>query len=274
MILAALLAAHCSTVFGDYWHGDFVDSTTVVFSEDAILYSSPDLDSRIIMAVPICTAITVSGSAGEVLLPDGTPTYWYDVSFELPGISLEGYMPGTSLAMTSLELGSDTLFIFNVTGFNPDEYRYSASARIVESGSISEEITFRPVGGGFGQGPYSYCIRGTELDPSGLESVRNLIELSFIYEACGYPNKDILFVWTGDEFLMGPEASSQFEAGLYQYNETFITPADSSGVPGEVTVEVSSTTWDEDLGDYGETSRSSMVYSWNAQSFTLVDEGS
>jgi hypothetical protein len=66
MILVALLVAHCSTVLGDYWYGDFTDSSTVVFSEDAILYSSPDLDTPIIMTVPICTAVTVSGSAGEV----------------------------------------------------------------------------------------------------------------------------------------------------------------------------------------------------------------
>ncbi len=264
----AILIIQPSTVLGEYWHGDFVDNRTTVFSEDAVMYDAPDLDSSVMFLIPMGTDVEISGSAGEDIFAGGMPSYWYNVKCKLNDTEYSGYMPGLYLAMSNVELGTDTLFLFNVTGYDQEDDLFVASARIVVSGEITAEYLFQPVGSSFGQVPYRYCIRASELNAEGLDRIRNLIELSFIYGACGYVNRDILFAWTCYEFIMGPDANSQFEAGIYLFNETFVTPSDSSGVPDEVTVLTSLAEWDEEIDDYVETERSSTVYYWNGNQFT------
>ena len=262
-----ILLIQPSTASGDYWYGDFVDNRTTVFSEDAVMYSAPDVDSSVTVLIPIGTAIDISESAGDAIFADGMPSYWYNAKCTLNDTEYSGYMPGLYLAMSSLELGTDTLFLFNVTGYIQEYDSFTASARIVISGEIAAEQELPAVGNGFGQVPYRYCIRGTELSNEGLTGMRNLIELSFIYEACGYMNRDVLFAWTCSDFIMGPEADSQFEAGIYHVNGTFITPSDSSGIPDEVTVLTLVEEWDEGIENYIETERFFEVYRWNGSEF-------
>jgi hypothetical protein len=231
------------------------------------MYFKPDVDSSVLVLIPIGTDVAIGGSAGEDIFTGGTPTYWYNVMCTLNETEYSGYMPGLYLAMSSLELGTDTLFLFNVTGYDQEDDRFSASARIVISGEIAAEHVFQPVRSRFGQVPYGYCIRGIELSNAGLTGIRNLIELSFIYEACGYVNRDALFAWTCSDFIMGPEADSQFEAGIYHFNQTFITPSDSMGVSEEITVLTSVEKWDEEIEGYIETESYFEVYSWNGGGF-------
>lgn len=94
-----------------------------------------------------------------------------------------------------------------------------------------------------------------------------MIELSFIYEACGYENRDVLFAWTGTDLYMGPHASSMFEAGIFHYNETFVFPSDSGGVENEVRVTRIAEEWDEEIEGYVETERTTATYTWNGKVF-------
>ena len=76
----ALFTIIPSTVLGEYWHGDFVDNRTTVFSVDAVMYDAPDLDSSVMVLIPMGTNVEISGSAGEYLFADGMPSYWYNVT--------------------------------------------------------------------------------------------------------------------------------------------------------------------------------------------------
>ncbi len=273
VITAALVIMILTTpnARGDYWYGDFIDNTTHVFSSNAVLFTAPDLDSQAIMRIPIGSDVEITGSDGEDIFQNSMPSYWYEVTYEDDNAEYTGFMPGVYLAMTGIELGIDTLFLFNVIGYLQEEDRYIASARIIISGEITAEQEFQPVGGGFGHVPYAYCVRGTELNAEGLNSIRNLIELSFIYGACGYLNRDILVAWISDELIMGPKADSMFESGIFRFIETFIIPSDSSGIQDEVTVLTSISGWDEEIDNYTETENSSAVYHWNGNAFDFPD---
>ncbi|MBN2586733.1 MAG: hypothetical protein JXA64_05980 [Candidatus Fermentibacteraceae bacterium] len=255
----------------DYWHGDFTDDRTFVFSGNSPIYSSPDTGSEIVVETPAGTEVHISGSAGEALLDGGFMTYWYQVRAVLSGIEYSGYMPGSSLAMTAMQLGADTLFMFSVTGSDPD-YGFRSSARILSAGMVLDEVEFRPVDGGFGQVPYSYSVRSLPLDPEGLQDIRDLVELSFIYEACGFLNRDILFAWTGERLIMGPEADSQFEASEYRYIEDFIMPSDSGGSPGTVMVRTTISEWDEEIDDYVVKDSYSTDHGWTGAEFESEGE--
>ncbi|MCK4504891.1 MAG: hypothetical protein KAW14_04690 [Candidatus Aegiribacteria sp.] len=267
LIAVSFVLLASSAVYGDYWYGDFTDDRTVVFSNTALVFSYPDVDCPQAIRLPMGTELGITGSSGKDSLPDGMPFYWYEATFEYDGVECTGYIPGPDLAMTSLTLGGDTLFVFTVTGFNPEEYCFIAAARIISSDEILAEQVFRPVSAGSGQSPYSYCIRGMELQADGFTGIENLIELSFTYEACGYENRDVLFACTGTDLVMGPHASSQFEAGCYHFNETFVLPTDSGGADNEVTIEGILEEWDNDADDYVETQRTSVTYIWNGEVF-------
>ncbi len=267
LIAVSFVLFACSAVQGDYWYGDFTDDRTVVFSNTAVILSFPDIDCSQGVRLPMGTELDITGSSGKDSLPDGMPFYWYEATFEYSGDLCSGYIPGPDLAMTSLALGGDTLFVFSVNGFNSEEHCFIATARVISSDEILAEQVFRPVGAYFGQFPYDYCIRGMELQADGFTGIKNLIELSFIYEACGYENRDVLFAWTGTDLYMGPHASSQFEAGCYHFNETFILPSDSGGADNEVTIEVFVEEWDEVIEGYVGTERTTVTYIWNGEVF-------
>ena len=267
LITVSIVLIACSAVQADYWYGDFTDDRTVVFSNTAVILSFPDIDCSQGAVLPMGTELDITGSSGKDTLPDGMPFYWYEATFEYNGDLCSGYIRGPDLAMTSLALGGDTLFVFTVNGFDPEEQYFIATARIISSDAILAEQVFRPVGSGYEQSPYSYCISGTELPADGFTGIENLIELSFIYEACGYENRDVLFAWTGTDLYMGPHASSMFEAGCFHVNETFILPSDSGGVENEVRVTRIAEEWDEAIEGYVETEKTTATYTWNGEVF-------
>lgn len=266
MVVSFVLIA-CSAVQGDYWYGDFTDDRTVVFSNTAVILSYPDIDCSQGMRLAMGTELDIAGSSERDSLPDGMPFYWYEAIFEYNGYPCSGFIPGPDLAMTSLVLGGDTLFVFSVNGFNPEEQCFIATARIISSDEILAEQVFRPVGAYNGQFPYDYCIGGMELQADGFTGINNLIELSFIYGACGFVNRDVLFAWTGTDLIMGPDASSMSEAGCFHYNETFVLPSDSGGVENEIRVTGIAEDWDEDIEDYVERERTTETYTWNGEVF-------
>jgi len=267
ILTVALVSSSLCLLRADYWHGDFVDDSTLVFIQDANLYAAPDPDTTVLVELPAGTPVEVVGSSGEVTLAGGITTYWYQVTARLHDGGHTGFIPGTSLALTDLQLSRDTIFMFSVTGYDPSTAHFSSSARVVAGGSIIDDIVFRPVDGGFGAVPYSYSVRSLPMDAAGLQGVRELIELSFIYEACGFPNMDIAFAWTGKELVMGPRANSQFEAASYRFIETFVAPSDSGGVPDNIRIITNISEWNEDVGDYRVTESYSTDYLWTGDSF-------
>ncbi len=275
-ILRALLiltaAALVPVLHADYWFGDFVGDSTVVFQDGSPIYSTPDLQSQQLARLQAGTGVRVTGSAGEVKMPGGLVTYWYKVEPMEGTEDISGYMTGSTLAMTSLELSPGTLFMFNLTGFDSTEFRFGSSAVVLVNGEVADEIDFRPVGGGTGRSPYDYNIRSLPLDAGGLDGVMSLIQLSFIYEACGYLNRDVLFAWTGSDLVMGPNADSQFEAAEYTYIETFVTPSDSAGIPGIVRVRREISQWDEEKDDYSLEESSFTDYPWSGTGFVFPEE--
>lgn len=266
-IAVALVSSSLCLLRADYWHGDYVDDSTMVFVREAALYSAPHLDSLVTGGLPMGTPVEVRGSSGEVTLEGGITTYWYQITALLQDGEQTGFVPGTSLAMTSLRLGQDTTFMFSVTGYDPSTMEFSSSARVVADGSVLDDVVFRPVDGGFGPAPYSYSVRSLPMDPGGLTGIREMVELSFIYEACGFPNRDMAFAWTGEELVMGPQANSQFEASAYRFIETFVTPSDSGGIPGGIRVLTTISEWNESTEDYDVTESYFTDYRWSGEEF-------
>lgn len=266
-----LLLIMVPAVSGDYWHGDFVDDFTRVFQRVVPVLSAPRSGADTIAILRRGTELTVTGSAGAAELPDGTWTYWYEVSATEDGGRISGWMPGTSLAMTSL-LGGDSLFMFTVTGCDSTREDFTGEAVLLVDGELLDSLVMRPVSAAGPDSPYDYSVRGTLLDPSGLEGVTRLVQLSFIYEACGYLNRDLLVAVTDRGFVPGPRADSQFEAGLFTCSEGFILPSDSGGVRDQISVISDLQVMDEESGDVEEQERAVRVIRWTGREFADIND--
>lgn len=266
-IFLSLAPVFTAPAAADYWHGDFIGDSTRVFQERSAVFASPETPSDTVSTVSRGSSAKILGSGGVVVLDNGTRSYWYEVSVETEAGTVEGWMPGTSLAMVSLQPESGSLFMFTVTGYDSSAFSFTGSAVLLKEGEPPRELTINPVGGESPEAPYDYSVRATLEDPSGLDRVEHLLELSFIYEACGYPNRDVLIAVTESGMVQGPSAGSQFEAGLYTFAEDFILPRDSSGVPNEVLITGWLGLWDEDGENYIEQERTVRTAQWTGNEF-------
>ncbi len=265
-VTTVLLAS--STVQADYRFGDFTTDRTVVFSDEAALYAAPDPNSSILIQLPVGTPVTIpEGGSGEYN-SDGLTSYWYKAVYQSDDSEFTGFIPGCDLAMSDMILDGDTLFLFTVTGFNEESSQFIGRIRIISSGDILAEIEVDPMGRSFGQGFYEYNTECLLRDPDGLTGVKNLVELSFLYPACGYANYDVLFAWTGSDLITGPMGYSVAEAGCYHANSRYILPSDSAGTLNEVVVETIMEEFNDDTMDYYETERTVTAFKWDGTKFT------
>jgi hypothetical protein len=223
------------------------------------------------MELPAGSPLSVTGLGQAQFDLNGVSSYWYPVLFEdgsPDGIS--GYIPGAFLALSSLPLGGDTLFLFTVTGWDSTTSEYLGAIRVLAGGEILDEIVFNPPGAVCGQGFYPYNTESSLLDPSGLAGIASLIELSFLYNACAYANPDLLLAWTGTELVMGPEGENEYEAGEYVYDSRFFLPSSGNGTPGLVGVVSTLGLWDEALEDYVLSETEMVWYAWDGLGFNEI----
>lgn len=270
-LLALILLT--GTAKGDYWNGDFTGDSTFT-ARAAALYSAPADSPAAVMELPAGSALSVTGLGQGRFDQGGVSSYWYPVLFEdgsPEGIS--GFIPGAFLALSSLPLGGDTLFLFTVTGWDSTTSEYLGAVRVLAGGEILDEIVLNPPGSVCGQGFYPYNTESSLLDPSGLDGISALIELSFLYNACAYANPDLLLAWTGTDLVMGPEGENEYEAGEYVYGSRFILPSGEGGEPGRVGVEGSLSLWDEALEDYVLSETERVRFAWNGLDFEEIPSG-
>jgi hypothetical protein len=270
--LAALMVM-AGLARGDYWYGDFTGDSTFT-AETVALYPAPSDTAVSVMELPAGSPLTVTGLGEGQFDFNGFSSYWYPVRFEdgtVEGIA--GYVPGAFLALSSLPLGGDTLFLFTVTGWDTTEAEYTGALRVLAGGEILDEIVFNPPGSACGQGFYSYNTASLPLDPSGLDGIRSLMKLSFLYNACSYANPDLLTAWTGTDLVIGPEGENEYEAGEYVFSSRFILPASEGGTSGMVGVEGTLGLWDEAVEDYVTSESATEWFAWDGAAFVSMSAG-
>lgn len=269
-VTIVLLAS--SAAQADYFFGDFTDDRTVVFSDEAVLYTVPNADSSVSIQLPLGAPVTIPEGGNGEYISDGLTSYWYRAVYQSDDSEYTGFIPGCELAMSDMVLGGDTLFLFTVTGYNKELYQFIGEARVVSSGDILADVKVDPMGSSFDQGFYQYNTECLQHDPAGLTGVKNLIELSFLFPACGYTNCDILFAWTGSDLIAGPVGYSVAEAGCFHLNSRYIIPSDSTGTVNEVVVETIMEEFNDDTMNYYEIERTTTVFKWDGTEFIELPE--
>lgn len=237
-----------------YNYGHFVEAAeTTVFAEEAEILDGCGADAATVAGLPAGTPVTI--------LKDGRDY----CSIQAGGIS--GWARANDLALVSLET-SGGLFQLGITGAG-ESGEPAGEARLYRDDGV---VLSCPMGlRHFSEdGRVYYCVEASEVSAEGFSGAGTAVILSFIYEACGYLNSDILLVATADELVPGPEAASVSEAGIFHNVSSLVLPAEL-GEDDVVEVSTRHTEWIED-GDslFVSLDETSLVrYVWNGRFFEL-----
>lgn len=250
----------------DSYYGMITGDRALVFREDAALFEEPSESSQIVCALPVGEELFRLAAVDIQYEGDGMSCTWMEAFCEMDGVTCRGYIPHSWLALTDQTLSGDTLFMFGIDTYYTDHYRFVGSARAVRGGEILWESVFYPPGGAFGGNDYRYGVSSGQIDAEDY-TFSNLIMLSFLYEACGFENRNILFVWTGSYLVLGISASTVYEAGLFHHTEEFIFPEQESPSSARIMLVTTKEEFDDDTMDYFITSQDTTHYLWNGLEF-------
>ncbi len=259
----ALLLATALLSTQQFHYGQFVEGVeTTVFADGSVMLSDSTPDAEHVA--------DLSAGLPVVILESGRDWCLVETGSGFCRIAITGatgWVEAEDLAPVSL-VTSCGLFQLGITGF--DESGYPAGeARLYRDDGV---VLSCPVGlRHFSEdGRVYYCVEASEVSAEGLSGAGTAVILSFIYEACGYLNSDMLLVATADELVPGPEAESASEAGIFHHISSLVLPVEL-GEDDVVEVSTRHTEWIED-GDSLYVSldeTSSVRYVWNGRFFDL-----
>ena len=136
---------------------------------------------------------------------------------------------GGALANASLPLrGTTQTLLVRIVGTGSGKLR-QGEARLFPGG---DTLRFTPIEVQESD-RFGYTLSLTSSDSRGLQGVERLFRLKFTYEACDYPNGEVLLLQRGETLVFGLRAlSSGNETGSLVYKLVF--PRDKGGKPNQV----------------------------------------
>lgn len=270
LLILAVLPAPAAVA--DTSYGELIGDRSPVFSENARLFETPSESSTVVCALPVGTEVFRLAAVDIQHTSDGFSSTWMQGSCELGGERFQGYIPMSWLALTSQELGADTLLLFGIDSGDPLTGRFVGVAKVVSGGRMLWGVTFYPPNTDFGgSAGYGYGVSSRRLDPEGFSGVEDLVMLSFLYEACGYENRDVLLTWTGKYLAAGIAASRVTEAGIFHYTEEILLPGTDPSLADLVSIVSTSEEFDDAAGEYFTVNTDTTTWMWNGIEFIERD---
>jgi hypothetical protein len=135
---------------------------------------------------------------------------------------------GGELANAFYPLSDGSVFLVRATGTGTGKLRQmeaklSASGSVLRFPAIEVQETDR----------FGYSLGVLASAGRGLRSVERLFRLKFTYEACDYPNGEVILLQKGRQLILGPRAlSSAGEVGSRTYKLVF--SSDPGGRPNQI----------------------------------------
>lgn len=254
-----------------YNYGKFTKGQAVfLFADRVNIRSAPDTAKKNIIAnLPIGHKLKIEEVIKESYMMNGFKSNWYKVSFSNKGTPQTGYIWGGLLSITSTlikEKGSKILFLAGITKFSGNS-GLKAEMRVISNSTIMSRTQFSPMQFDTRDGAYNYSVSGTIGGNRGLHGVKNIITLSFLYEACGYPNGDIIFIFDGKKIFAGTESQSVAEAGVFHFSTKLVFPDDPGGQKNALIKIQTTENFDEDKKDYVVDKIEKSKFTWNGMKF-------
>lgn len=271
--IMVLFVLGVTVVFGQYTntyeYGRFVEDTEAyVFKNEALVYLTPSMDGKAINKLPIGYPVVILEELESSVTVDGYAQNWVRITFDKDGESHEGYVLEGSLSMVAVSFypgSSENHLWFLWSILSNDEVDYLMSeAKVVQDGKMISAAKFTPIYTDFiPDMGFDYTVSGQVMEDEGFSPSAVLFVLTFVYEACGFVNGDILVTWNGSELNYAFEATSVAEAGVFHWDSELVFPGSQGGKKNQISVISTQEEFNEDIDDYELLSKQTKVYTWD-----------
>ena len=255
-----------------YVFGKFTEGGKVFLYADKVnVRNRPGLKgSSVIANLPAAYPVKIIKATPIVEKINQYLSNWYEVGFKYKGSKMRGYIWGGLLSIVTLDFGvkgSDLKFVYGIKSIKNSDY--DSSAKIVRNGKVVSEVIFDPISL-LMDGPYEYTVSGLLYGSRGFNNIKNIIKLSFTYEACGYPNGDIVLLYDGRKLSYGTEAVSVAEAGVFHFTTKIIFPDKKGGKKNTLVKVETSENFNEKKNRYDLVKTEKIIYKWNGEKLILL----
>jgi hypothetical protein len=281
-VFCALAAALCVTIFAPcsafsaeevkrIYSAEFEkNAVTYIFGENTNVRKSGKIEAGNIVAKLEAGRKVKILSKGSEYTIDGFTQNWYEIEYESGGKTGTGFVWGGFLAMAFVftdgeEKGGAGIALAGIKKYSLKE-GFTGELRMCENGKIISRAEFVPhnMAGGEKQSAYTYGVSASISGPAGLAGVKNIIKVSCVYEACGYPNGSSYFAWDGKDVKYITKDEYISEAGCFHYEKKIIFPEEKGGEKGRIIVEENSSEFDEAKNDYVLKSSKKEIFEFKA----------
>lgn len=246
------------------YHFSFVDGgSTYIFGENVRVRQAPEIkDNNIIETLPAGYPVKIIQKTDKHMAQNGFREYWCRIGFNKNGKEMQGYAWGGVIAAGHINTGKD-LFLLGFKKYE-DEHGFSGECRLIRNGRIISTlpVMLHFIPSGEADPFYGYSISLKLNNNLGLAGLEQIVAINNDYGACGYPHGNIwVGIAKGKLYYLGID-SSVSEAGVFQYEEQMIFPAQDSTLKGEVRLVIENFEFDEKINDYRLTDRKEKRYTW------------
>ncbi|MBN1898904.1 MAG: SH3 domain-containing protein [Spirochaetes bacterium] len=258
-----------------YEYGKFTQNASVfLFGDNVNIRNKPSLDSEILDTLPAGYKVKVLECTETEYKLSGFKSNWYKISFiAKDGHMQTGYIWGGFLAPCALESDMDNdrkneLVLVGILEKGKEEKKFQV--RVVKEGKILSRLTFSPIDSDPTSEYFSYTVKATWLGNKGFKPPIKIIRIGFVYEACDYPNGDVLLVWDGKNILYGMKTlQSSNEYGYTGFE--YIFPDEKNGKENQIVIKTETGEYDE-KGNIKKKSETLEYYLWDGKKFKKIDQ--
>jgi len=245
-----------------YQYGIIPDGqATYLFGDNVNIREAPTTTAKSIGKLKAGTPVTVLSNGGSHRV-NGLDARWYEVQAG----KVKGWVWGGLLALTATS-ADDGLLMYGLTAFSPDS-GFTGEVRYIKGGRTAASIPITPFHTSMGpEQEYNYSVKNTLTPSAGLDNVRAVWELEFLYEACGYESGSKYVAWTGNQLFFVAAAPYVSEAGQFHFETDLIFPWEEGGKLNKVICRTELSEFDEKIEDYKVTEAKEDILSWNGQKF-------
>jgi hypothetical protein len=254
-----------------YYYGKYSPGTLVpLFGDNVNIRENPSLRAKVVARLPITHQVRIKEKLKDVLEIQNYRENWYRIEFRIGEKSFKGFVWGGLLAKAFIheDISGDNereWIVIGITGVKKGNR--VAEARIVKKGRVISKPVFNPIDISASRF-FDYTVSAEVLPHKSFTPPLKIIRIYFSYEACDYPNGDVLLTWNGKELRYGLTAmfsSSEFGGSSYQY----IFPVDKRGKENHIIIKYTVKKIEEDSGKKS-TEVSYEKYRWDGEQLKRV----
>ncbi len=232
-----------------------------LFGDDVKFRAEPTTESNVIDVLKINSKVKIISEVNSSFNYNGIDWKWYKVSYN----NKVGYIIGGLLSLDQKEVG-DSIYLISFKQ-NTLEGGYDLLIRLVNKKTL--EYIELP-----------YTLGDTNIfsihvhDNKGLSSIKDMLLIDFMAEACGVDGGGCYFFNDGQSLTKAIQFSRMVDGDLYWQHEKVIFPEDYEGIKDKIVfISEHGETINEDT-NYKKTTTESIEFIWKGKFLEIKNEES